>query len=64
MNDFTKEELKELNNGLGWAISEGGDCNLTHLLRDKLQNMIDNYCEHEWINATYCEKCNRGILDE
>lgn len=40
MNDFTKEELKEL---LMWSNHLAG-CNPS--LLNKIQSMIDNYCEH------------------
>lgn len=56
MNEFTKEELFML-----LEETEGG---IYVELRKKIQSMIDNYCEHEWINATYCEKCNKGILND
>jgi hypothetical protein len=51
MKDFTKEELEEIvhmvndiNNG-----SQGHGLELNFDLRDKIQSMIDNYCEHEFI---------------
>lgn len=63
MNDFTKEELQLFE----WYMRKEKitpKIPYIHLnLIRKLQLMIDNYCEHEWINATYCEKCNQGILE-
>jgi hypothetical protein len=62
MNDFTKEELKEL-----ILFVDGGIRHATHAveLRNKLQSMIDNYCEHDMQYASgefnYCDKC--GIKD-
>lgn len=47
MNSFTKEELEEIGYGLGWMIDAIGDAPLTSELRDKVQAMIDNYCEHK-----------------
>jgi hypothetical protein len=49
MNDFTKDELKKLYDGLyfeGWRedIKE----NPHYLLIKKIQSMIDNYCEHDF----------------
>jgi len=47
MNDFTKEELKELLDCIHWKINEGQEENLTTAVDKKIQSMIDNYCEHE-----------------
>lgn len=65
MNDFTKEELESI---LNW-----GDCycefgsSWTYKchkpLMDKIQSMIDNYCDHKEqyedldYNAMRCKKC-------
>lgn len=52
MNDFTKEELAVIHLAIIRDINQ-----FDHILksspsmiklRDKLENMIDNYCEHEW----------------
>ncbi len=64
MNDFTKDELQYFLMTMKpfhflWR-------NDPLELERKIQSMIDNYvepCEHELSNATYCEKCNRGILE-
>lgn len=66
MNDFTKEELKDIlhlikdvhkgtqKHGLEWGFD----------LRDKIQSMIDNYCEHtkrqyyEHVSVYECEHCS------
>lgn len=45
MNNFTKDELEELMYAVNFVGADDGS------LRDKLQSMIDNYCEHE------CKKC-------
>lgn len=55
MSDFTKEELEDLNYGICHLISIGS-CDSTwnadmRTLKNKLEIMIDNYCEHE-------SKCN------
>lgn len=41
MNEFTKEELKEI---LACV------CNIDGNVLNKIQSMIDNYCEHECSN--------------
>lgn len=68
MNDFTKEELqiihldinKEINKHRG--ILKPSPFLLS--LRDKVEKMIENYCDHEWIeypndfaSIPYCKKC-------
>lgn len=50
MNDFTKEELEKLRDGLSvWLELSRAYEKLISLneLMDKIQSMIDNYCEHE-----------------
>lgn len=45
MNDFTKEELQEIINSFDWIESETSwDWKIQ--LRNKIQSMINNYCEH------------------
>lgn len=49
MNDFTKEELESMANW-GEVYTEFGQDwtdKLHRPLIDKIQSMIDNYCEHE-----------------
>lgn len=63
MNDFTKEELENI---LSWAdvYTEFGQSwvyqNQKELI-DKVQAMIDNYCEHDMRYASgefsQCENC-------
>ena len=59
VNDFTKEELEVL-------ISNHWECGANYPgLYDKIQSMIDNYCDHPepyrmMYGATildYCDKC-------
>ena len=71
MNDFTKEELKELHDCIHWKINEGQEEKLTTLVDKKIQSMIDNYCEHKFIlhtNAPYvfimCVNCNKTYVDD
>ncbi len=62
MNEFTKEELETLQ----WAINEVRYC---HPLYEKIQFLIDNYCEHSELYedldsvAMRCKKCLE-IFDE
>lgn len=42
MNDFTKEELMDLKRAVLWVDYEHDE-----LLADKIQSMIDNYCQNE-----------------
>ena len=55
MNDFTKEELTLIKMYLEPHISEK--------FLDKIQSMIDNYCEHheadEFENLNFCKHCNK-----
>lgn len=46
MNDFTKEELEKIINSFDWIEGETS-WDWEHPLRNKIQSMIDNYCEHE-----------------
>ncbi len=58
INDFTKEELETI---LNWA-EVYGDFGQSWVaiqlkpLMDKIQSMIDNYCEHK--NCESCIDCN------
>lgn len=72
MNDFTKEELQLLEFGLSvinlWGSAYGELKKIDgKSLRTKLQSMIDNYCEHEWMNSPRldwlyaCMKCHKEI---
>ncbi len=67
MNDFTKEELEELKRCCNWVINckDTHYTTITYGLPEKIQSMIDNYCEHEWrkgvhlFNDVYCTKCSK-----
>jgi hypothetical protein len=57
MNDFTKEELKFIYDWLNWISKED------YPVKNKIQSMIDNYCEHEssepiLVLNKKCIKCN------
>lgn len=70
MNEFTKEELEYINN----YIFKGASSirfDKHESLKDKLQSLIDNYCDHEFskrlhmVNAhrvNMCDKC--GEIEE
>ena len=46
MNDFTKDELKDIYE----VFDKQGACRLLEL-KAKIQSLIDNYCEHEICKA-------------
>jgi hypothetical protein len=59
MNDFTKEELEILQKAMNyWAGEHAGK-----VIKNKIQSMIDNYCEHDCketifkVATTSCSKC-------
>lgn len=58
MNDFTKEELLIFKDAIRIYLRTPSPIKAEHL-RDKLQSMIDNYCEHKWQmnNQLRCNKC-------
>jgi hypothetical protein len=72
MNDFTKEELKILFLELNIAIRHWGDAKEYKdypILKDKIQNMIDNYCKHESDGKVYelqpeykCKNCGEFYI--
>lgn len=60
MNDFTKEELEYLFNIVLYQSAE----NSNEKVINKIQSLIDNYCEHEEDTHCYasvyaCTKCGR-----
>lgn len=73
MNEFKKEELEELESHLTGCLETYQEPDSLYALRDKIQCMIDNYCEHEVENikneipmyAIYikkCTKCNKKLI--
>ena len=52
MNDFTKEELEMLQHGIHLSILPDTQDRYAPLY-NKIQSMIDGYCEHESDNYTY-----------
>lgn len=78
MNDFTKEELKDLYYAIRFfwknrqcydLPSDTEDGTTSHQLMDKIESMIDNYCEHEWTETyrerevSLCLKCDKEHYD-
>ncbi len=61
MNDFTKNELQEIGillKPVYWQFAHMGyPDNITTgmIIMSKIQQMIDNYCEHEW-DETFSER--------
>lgn len=64
MNDFTKEELMLLKRALTHWVGE----NAGKIIKDKIQSMIDNYCDHKFEAFTSrtirCKKCGSDIDHE
>ncbi len=60
MNDFTKEELQRILEGVTWWL-DGDSALYCEQLINKIQYMIDNYCEYAWgeFDNHYCIKCKR-----
>jgi hypothetical protein len=61
MNDFTKEELIVIEDGIGYVRHKSIEYR-TALLK-KIDAMIENYCEHDQtkshtMNVRVCEKCH------
>ena len=65
MNEFTKEELKIIQWEINTAVNKLDMATLSSKkhseLNEKIQSMIDNYCEHEekhkeWLSYQ-CDKC-------
>ena len=73
MNDFTKEELESIANW-GEVYTEFGNSwvdKSERQLINKIQNMIDNYCEHAWMSnphqndsMLYCMKCGMSKISK
>jgi len=63
MNDFTKEELEYLYEMMG-TIAIAGHPIDDDALYNKIQSMIDNYCDHECPGdgeclTKICDRCAR-----
>jgi hypothetical protein len=61
MNDFTKEELRNLYKCVRLTEMQHGECSDLDNLKLKIQSMIDNYCDHEFYEhnrlGSICKKC-------
>jgi hypothetical protein len=58
MNDFTKEDLSLLKNGIQYlsdrtSLSDGY-LSIHNALESKIQSLIDNYCDHEKTISDSC----------
>lgn len=51
MNNFTKDELKDIKHGIDWIFEHQAYKDKAPILElgHKIQSMIDDYCEHEKI---------------
>jgi len=70
MNDFTKEELEGILEGLQIIDADPGirpKIYWEDSLKDKIQSLIDNYCEHEKIeyvgdvHGYNCKRCDKSF---
>ncbi len=74
MNVFTKEELRHLDVSLEQFKFSCINLEFEEKiksLRDKIQSMIDGYCEHNFIGHMtgsacfpYCNKCRKVIIND
>lgn len=55
MNDFTKEELSLM-------FISVPPVEATKELKNKLQSMIDNYCEHKWVSGCGSHDCHSSCV--
>lgn len=61
MNDFTKEELEHLYDGL-WNLMKLGWIKTNLQINKKIQTMIENYCEHDgYAKCRFCGNDFRGL---
>ena len=76
MNYFTKEELLNILRLVGSyeMVLKHNDMVFSQdeiAIQNKIQSMIDNYCDHEWENICcqcsldkiYCHKCEKDMGD-
>lgn len=68
MNNFTKDELMNILYALEHLYEPSFDLPKMYLLRNKVESMIDNYCEHQFAfyispygNVVRCQQCNKRI---
>ncbi len=72
MNNLTKEELENIVTCVR-AVSYNNEQSAITLksAKDKLESMIDNYCEHLWVSdsthmpfGTICVSCSKRGYDD
>ena len=60
MNDFTKEELEHIMHL--WHVCNSNHSAPSQNFKNKLQSMIENYCDHIWTdgsgNMIFCGECH------
>lgn len=71
MNDFTKEELEKIMSAIDGLVFSKFYAADTQAIYSKIQSMIDNYCDHEFIFRTdsphffmMCSKCDKIYVDD
>ena len=57
MNEFTKEELKYIRDTMVNIVEVYPDTELPYSIRDKIQRMIDNYCDHKGLIDEHMDYC-------
>lgn len=63
MNEFTLDELKMILRAVNFYLGD----NAGRTVKDRLQNMIDNYCEHKNdkvicdVNGVICADCDQPL---
>ena len=71
MNDFTKEEFECLHNAIELQLKKNYmsqiNCDRRKELLNKIQSMIDNYCEHtnQYTGSgifVYCDDCDKVFI--
>lgn len=64
MNEFTKQELIDLHCSLYGGVNDDHPvANHLIVLQNKIQSMIDNYCEHENIVSYNGAECVYWCMD-
>lgn len=63
MNEFTKEDLEIILDGILWRDAHILPCDRPEKLKSKIQSMIDGYCEHENIVSYNEANCVYFCMD-
>ena len=63
MNEFTKEDLEIILDGILWRDAHILPCDRPEKLKSKIQSMIDGYCEHENIVSYNGAECVYWCMD-